>query len=452
MKSTGLLIAAALLAVLTGVLYWSNHHAADDTTKPATPAAIKLLTIRDADVSKIEIEKKGTEQVGLAKGGDGKWEITAPQKLTGDQDAISGVISVLAGLNSERVVEDHALDLKQYGLADPSVQVDFTTKDGKSQKLLLGDDTPTGNGVYAAVGGDPRVFTIASYSKTSLDKTAADLRDKRLFTTNFDKVSEVDLTAKKQSIEFGRSKDAWQIVKPRPLRADNFSVEDLVRRLKDAKMDLSAAADADEKKIAAAFASATPVATAKVTDATGTQTLEVRKSKTDYYAKSSAVSGVYKVAADLGTGLDKALDDFRNKKIFDFGFDDVSAVDMHDGSKEYSLVKGGQDWWADGKKMDAMSSQAFIDKFRDLSATKFPDSGFTNATITMKVTSNGGKRVENIAIAKSGDNYIAKREGEPSLYQLDAKVVEELQKAAADVKPAEEPKPAAAPTPAPAKK
>jgi hypothetical protein len=54
--------------------------------------------------------------------------------------------------------------------------------------------------------------------------------------------------------------------------------------------------------------------------------------------------------------------------------------------------------------MDAMSSQAFIDKFRDLSATKFPDSGFTNATITMKVTSNGGKRVENIAIAKSGDN------------------------------------------------
>jgi Domain of unknown function (DUF4340) len=285
-----------------------------------------------------------------------------------------------------------------------------------------------------------------------LDKTASDLRDKRLFTANFDKVSQIDLTAKKQTIEFGRSKDAWQIVKPRPLRADNFSVEDLVRKLKEAKMDLSAAADADERKLAASFASGTPVATAKVTDATGTQTLEVRKGKTDYYAKSSAVSGVYKVAADLGTGLDKSLDDFRNKKIFDFGFDDVSAVDMRDGSKEYSLVKGGQDWWSNGKKMDAMSSQAFIDKFRDLAATKFPDSGFTNATITMKVTSNGGKRVENIAVAKSGDSYIARREGEPSLYLIDAKAIEELQKAAADIKPAEEPKPAAAPAPAPTKK
>jgi hypothetical protein len=449
MKSTGLLIAAALLAALTGVLYWSNHHKSEDKPASDAPVATKLLSFKDADVNKIEIDKKGTEQVELAKGADGKWAITAPQSLTGDQDAITGIISVLSGLNSERVVEDHAIDLKQYGLADPSVKIDLTMKDGKSQKLLLGDDTPTGNAVYAAVGGDPRVFTLASYSKTSLDKTTPDLRDKRLLTVNFDKVSQVDLTAKKQSVEFGRSKDAWQIVKPRPLRADNFSVEDLVRKLKDAKMDLSASADADEKKIATAFASATLVGTAKVTDATGTQTLEVRKNKTDYYAKSSVVAGVYKVTGDLGMGLDKALDDFRNKKLFDFGFDDVSAVEMHDGAKAYSLVKGGMDWWSNGKKMDSMSAQAFVDKFRNLAATKFVDSGFTTPAITMKVTSNEGKRVENISIAKSGDNYIAKREGEPSLYQLDSKAVEELQKSAADVKPAAEPAPAA---PAPAKK
>src|SRR5579863_211714 len=445
MKSTGLLIAAVLLAVLTGVLYWSNHHTPDDTKTSATPAATKLLSFKDADVNKIEIDKRGSDSVDLEKSGDGKWEITAPQKLTADQDTISSMISSLAALNSERVVEDHAIDLKQYGLADPTVKIDIDTKDGKSQKLLLGDDTPTGNGVYAAVGGDPRVFTLASYSKTSVDKSASDLRDKRLLTANFDKVSQVDLTAKKQNIEFGRSKDAWQLVKPRPLRADNFSVEDLVRKLKDAKMDLSASAESDEKKVAALFASGTPVATAKVTDATGTQTLEVRKNKTDYYAKSSAVSGVYKVASDLGTSLDKALDDFRNKKLFDFGFDDVSAVDMHDGSKAYSLVKGGSDWWSNGKKMDGASVQAFIDKFRDLAATKFPDSGFATAAITMKVTSNEGKRVENISIAKNGDNYIAKREGEPALYQLDSKAVEELQKAAADVKPAAEPKPAETP-------
>jgi hypothetical protein len=438
------------LAALTGVLYWSNHHKAEDAT-PATPAATKLLTIKDADVNKIEIDKKGSEQVELARS-NGQWAITAPHSLSAEQDAVTGMLSVLSGLSAERVVEDHAIDLKQYGLADPSIKIDLTTKDGKSQKVLLGDDTPTGSSVYAAVAGDPRVFTLANYAKTSLDKTTTDLRDKRLLTVNFDKVSAVDLNAKKQSVEFGRSKDAWQIVKPRPLRADNFSVEDFVRRLKDARMDLTASTDADEKKFVAAFASATPVAMVKVTDATGTQTLEVRKAKTDYYAKSSAVAGVYKVAMDLGTGLDKALDDFRNKKLFDFGFDDVSAVEMHDGSKAYSLVKGGSDWWSNGKKMDAMTAQAFVDKFRALAATKFVDSGFTTPTIQLKVTSNEGKRVENVSIAKSGDNYIARREGEPSLYQLDSKTVEELQKSAADVKPAADPKPEPKPAEAPTKK
>ena len=108
MKSTGLLIAAALLAVLTGVLYWSNHHKTEDAKTSGTPAATKLLSFKDAEVTKIEIDKKGTEQVELAKGSDGKWAITAPRSLTGDQDAITGVISVLSGLNSEQVVEDQA--------------------------------------------------------------------------------------------------------------------------------------------------------------------------------------------------------------------------------------------------------------------------------------------------------------------------------------------------------
>ena len=39
--------------------------------------------------------------------------------------------------------------------------------------------------------------------------------------------------------------------------------------------------------------------------------------------------------------------------------------------------------------------------------------GFTTPAIEMKVTSSDGNRVENVSIAKSGENYIAKREGEP---------------------------------------
>jgi hypothetical protein len=447
MKSTGLLVAAAVLAALTGTLYWSDHHKAADATATPVDAAPKVLTLKDADLSKIELRKKGGQEVALAKNDAGKWQITAPAPLAADQDAISSMVSTLSSLNSERVVEDKASDLKQYGLTDPALEVEIATKDGKSQKLLLGDDTPAGNAVFAATSGDQRVFTISSYTKTSIDKTPSDLRDKRLLTADFDKISQVQLNAKKQSIEFGRNKDAWQILKPRPLRADNFTVEDLVRKLKDAKMDLSATST-DEKKAVSTFASATPVATAKVTDTAGTQELEIRKSKDDYYAKSSAIAGIYKVSNDLGSGFNKSLDDFRNKKLFDFGFDEPNKVEMHDGGKAYFLTKGGPDWWSNGKKMDDSGVQALIDKVRDLSASKFVDSGFTTPIIDLTVSSNDGKRIEKVLISKSGDDYIAKRENEPSLYQLDSKPVEELQKSAAGMTLAPEPKPADKPGPA----
>jgi Domain of unknown function (DUF4340) len=443
MKNTGLMIAAVVLAVLSGVLYWSNRHpASESTAKASIDTPPKILTLKQEDISKIEIKKKGGEALDLAKGDGGKWQITAPKPLGADQEAVSGLVSTVSSLNSERVVDDKPADLSQYGLAQPSLELDITTKDPKPQKLLLGDDTPAGNAVFVKLDGDPRVFTIASYNKSSLDKSASDLRDKRLLTLDFDKLSKVELATKKQDIEFGRNKQEWQIVKPTPSRADNFQVEEIVRKLRDAKMDTSSA-DADAKKAAAAFASGTQVATAKVTDASSTQELQIRKSKGDFYAKSSAVPGIYKVPNDVAQGLDKNVDDFRNKKLFDFGFEEPSKIELHDGAKAYFFTKGGQDWWsADSKKLDSMTVQPVIDKLRELSASKLVDSGFMSPEIELFVTSNDGKRVEKVLVAKSGDNYVAKRENDLALYRLDASSITDLQKLAADVKPAPAPTPA----------
>jgi hypothetical protein len=444
MKMNSLLVAAIVLAALSGVLYWSNHKktsAGDVKVSSDTPP--KILTLPQADITKVEIKKKSGDDVSLAKNDAGKWEILTPKPLRADQNEVSSMLSTLSSLSSERLIEEKAGNLAEYGLAQPATEVDVTEKDNKSQKLLIGDSTPTGNAAYVALAGDPRVFTLASYNKTSLDKSAKDLRDKRLLVFDQDKLSRVELSAKKQEIEFGRNKDQWQIVKPRPLRADDSNVQELIRKLADARMDLNAS-DEDQKKAASAFASGTAVGVARVTDTSGTEELQVRKNKDDYYAKSSAVEGVYKVGNDLGTALDKGVDDFRNKKLFDFGFTDPDKIELHDGATAYYLTKGGGDWWlADGKKADAISAESFEGKVRDLSASKFVDTGFTTPAIEVTAASNSGKNVEKVLISKNGDRYIAKRENEPALYELDAAAVTSLQKAAADLKPVAEPKPAA---------
>lgn len=439
-----LLIAAIVLAALSGVLYWSNHRKpAEDAVKVSADAPVKILTLTQADITKVQIKRKSGDEVELEKDSAGKWQIAGAKPLRADQNEVSSMLSTLASLSSERLIEQKAASLADYGLAQPAVEVNVTEKDNKTQKLLIGDNAPSGNAAYVALAGDPRVFTLANYSKTSLEKSEKDLRDKRLLVFEQDKLSRVELNAKKVDIEFGRNKDQWQIVKPKPFRTDDSKVEELIRKLGDAKMDLNLSAD-DQKKASAAFNSGTAVATAKVTDASDTEELQVRKNKDDYYAKSSAVEGVYKVTNDLGASLGKTVDDFRNKKLFDFSFTDPDKIEFHDGTKAYFLTKGGSDWFGgDAKKVDAISSEAFVQKVRDLAASKFLDFGFSTAQIELTSTSNGSKNIEKILIAKDGDHYVAKRDGEPALYQLDPAVISGLQLAAQDLKPAAEPKPVA---------
>jgi hypothetical protein len=439
MKLRSLILSTVVLLALVGALYWSEHRKPKAETTVSADTSLAILKLDEASITQVDLKKNGAAPIVLAKNSSGSWQITEPKQLNADQNTVSSMVSTLSSLRSERVVDDKPSDLNAYGLTQPALEVDLTEKDNKSQKLLIGDDTPTGSAVYAMLTGDPRVFTVASYNKTSFDKSVNDLRDKRLLTVTADKISRLDLVRNNQTIEFGRDKDEWQILKPKPLRADTVQVGELVQKLTDARMDMSGS-DTSAKDAASAFARGTPVATAKITDFSGAQELQVRKDKDSYYAKSSVVEGAYKVDSSLGQAMDKGLDDFRNKKVFDFGFSDPDKVEMHNGTKTVFLSRTGADWWSNGKKMDAIAAQDFVSALRDLQASKLVDSGFTSPVVEITVTTDGGKKVEKVSIAKSGSDCIAKRENDPTLYQLDANTIDSLQKSAGDIKPASDKK------------
>jgi hypothetical protein len=434
MKPRNLLIAAVLLAALSGVVWWAKKHPQASPTSSSSTSSPKLAEIPDAQIQSIDLKKRDAAAVNLERQ-NGKWVITAPEAYAADQDAASSVASSLNPMTADSVVEDNPADPGKYGLKTPSLTVTVHEKNGKTAEILFGDDVPAGSLVYARMNSSPKVYAVSSSVKTSFDKSVNDLRDKRLLTFDSNKLTRADLISGKSDIEFGKNNQGdWQILKPQPYRADSFQVEELLRKLTDAKMDLAGSAD-DAKKAASGFASGHPVATVKVTDSSGTQSLDVRKNKDDYYAQSSVVKGAYKVSSDLGKELEKPLDDFRNKKIFDFGFSDPTKIEVQ-GSNGKVLTRSGTDWKMNGKTMDPGTVQALIDKLRDLSASKFVTSGFTTPEFSATITSNDGKRVEKAEFAKVADGYIARRENEPALYQLDAKSVNDVLDASKAIKPA----------------
>ena len=55
--------------------------------------------------------------------------------------------------------------------------------------------------------------------------------------------------------------------------------------------------------------------------------------------------------------------------------------------------------------------------------------GFAATAFEAKVTWSGGQRSEKVLISKQGNRCFAKRDGEPAIYELDPKSVEEIQQA-----------------------
>ena len=431
----GLLVACGVLIVLGGLVWWTGQH----PSKPesTTPAAPKILALGEDQIESIRIAKTGSDAIRLKKTAE-KWGSAEPTVFDADQDAVKSLVSSLAAFNGDRVIDENPADLGTFGLKDPAVEIEVTVKGGTSNKLQFGSDTPSGSGTYVKLSAASKVYTVPASVKANFDKSVTDLREKHLLTFNQDKLTGLTVTTKGSAFEFGRNaQNEWQIVKPGPYRADGLQVDDLVRKLKDAKMDL---AGDDQKKAAAEFTTGATIATISMRDNGLPQAITVRQAKDKtIYARSSVVEGTYKLSGDLGDGLkDKDIDSFRNKKLFDFGFNDPTKVEI-DG-KPYQ--KSGEKWTGPSGQVDSPSVQSVIDKLRDLAASKFSDKMAGTVALSLAVTSGDKNKVEKVSISKAGDSYNAQREGESAVYVLDGKTFDDLQKVIQGIKPYAAPKPA----------
>ena len=129
MKSRGLLAAVIVLAVLAGVIWWSNRKQA--SASKSTDTTTKLLTIPEDQIQEIQIKKLTGESIDL-KRPSGKWEMTEPKPERADQDAVSSMVNNLSSLGYDKVIDESPSDLKAYGLQTPTLDIHVKKKDGSS--------------------------------------------------------------------------------------------------------------------------------------------------------------------------------------------------------------------------------------------------------------------------------------------------------------------------------
>ena len=92
------------------------------------------------------------------------------------------------------------------------------------------------------------------------------------------------------------------------------------------------------------------------------------------------------------------------------------------------------------RNLTAPRSRRWSKKSEPLLRPNFSESGFTKPVLDLVLISNDSRRSERVYFAKHGDDFIAKRESEPVLYELPSSAIQQLQESAANGRPASAPK------------
>ena len=457
MKANPLLIAVVLLALLGGAVYYTMENPPEgDDSKP------QLVKAEEADITEVTVTKAGQEPITVVRGEDDKWTFGgALSSVPADDSAIGLMITNLASMDADRVVEEQVSDWTPYGLVgDGELSVEVKFKEGDPKKLVFGRQSPTGSNIFARIEGDPKLYTAYNYVKTSFDKTVFDWRDKNLLQVDSASVSRVKLDIAGRSLELDKTgENNWQILQPGPMRGDSFSVGDLARAIEGAQMTSVQAESGDSPDVSFAR----PYATAEVVDAKGAHTLTIAHVGDLYYAKSSDQPGVYEISSTTAESLNKNIDDLRNKKLFDFGFSAISKLQVRTGGQSAAITKKDDKWLLSSggdRELDSEKVQTLIDSLRNLTAIAFPSEsagdhgryGLTAPAIEAEVQESAeGKAPEKVVVSDPAkDRVYAARVGEGTVYELEKAPAEEIGRALDAVlapAAAEEPAPTEEPAP-----
>ena len=91
MKPRSLVVAAVLLAALSGAVWYAKKHPASTSSAPGSSTTVKVVDIPAAQLQQVTVKKKDGSQISL-KRENGKWQIIQPQAYQADQDAVSSLI------------------------------------------------------------------------------------------------------------------------------------------------------------------------------------------------------------------------------------------------------------------------------------------------------------------------------------------------------------------------
>lgn len=186
----------------------------------------------DAAVA-FDISIPGRQFVRLEK--TDRWRIVSPFRAVADQTAVARLADAVAfGPLVDSVDEADAVKLGRsvadFGLDRPRLSLRITTPVDETM-VSFGADVPSGEGVYATVGGHAVIYIVPTNILAAANLSVDAWRRRTVFRVKPDEVTSIDIRRGESSLRLARSGDIWEVVEPKRAMASAAAVKRIIDTL-----------------------------------------------------------------------------------------------------------------------------------------------------------------------------------------------------------------------------
>jgi len=372
-KTTAVLFAIA--AALAAFVYF--YEIKGEQARVEAKAAEKRLfpDVEQTEITSISLRVSDAPEIQLERR-DGRWRIVAPIDFAADTFAADGVASAITQLMRESVIEDPQ-PLDAYGFRTEGAEVRFAV--GELEKTLrIGGATPVGSNSYALVGGDDRVYTVASYQFSPFKKAAEEFRDKRILDFDPAAVQRAVIRWPGAEVVVDRSEEGWQLVAPVRAFADADSVDSLLMNL--SLLRASGFVDDPISDEEAGFVPPQFAVEIELARKTGDSDAAIARvevggvdeSGTQRFVRGAAES-LYLISQESLDGFPRRVVEYRDRQLAEFATADARRIELgfHTANGEtvaVSLSREDGGWVSNADPVQSEKLDDLVDALSDLRA------------------------------------------------------------------------------------
>jgi hypothetical protein len=357
--------------------------------------------------------------------------------------------------------------VEEAGLAQPAGSVTMVERDGKQHVVEVGRKAPMSDDTYVRVVGKPTLYRADRDLVRELDKQAKEYRKKRLFELTPADATHVRIEHDGQTFDLSRGEAGrWLINEPVKAHANTAKVEELIRNINAISVDEFIE---DAPQSLAAYGLDKPFMRVSVTTE---KRLEIKPAESEQAATQPAEpryeTAIKQYAVEIGGFADMTeqkrcikladqpwvagvavntvnnmtprLADLRDAAIILAKKPDVAGLTIQVAGETATIRRESGKWIGEGdlSQLDAAAVDDVLNALTDLRALQWIDdpaeqeaanSGLDAPRATLTLETRDAVEPTTIEIGattQSGRNAYVRVEGRPTLYVVDAAVVDRL--------------------------